>query len=1136
MSTTVQSMDSVKLKRKNSSVSTVSSTTSSTNNSRATSINRDSRFGYKGPVVDLMNKSVSNTLQPIVSDIPTKRRRTRHSIQHNENIDTSNSNDVNVQSTNNSTSKTQFHIPDPIVQSMIHELFTDEFNDELIRAQKLKITAAKFAYKELTAQQAAHITTLKNILKQLQHKHTLLIDGTLTVESNLIHEINNNINKAQNTADQVNGLIEQINYANKTILQLKSDKSLVESALHILQQQHSAVSVTIDNKQAEIDMIEQQLAVIRADSELLISKLDEKESEVELHKATITSLEHDYQSLVAELSDTQTDKLDVNKQLESTQLQLQHTNDELHRSTNSHNELQAQYNTLHTEFSKLKSSHTQLQLQLSDVQNELTQLTDKYNSTLASNRQYELDIKQLNQSIEHMKSVHQSELTRYNEKLESNQQNIQLKVQYEIQSKLDQIDSLQRERDLIKHSYDEMKSSVDSIKLDNTTLHKEISRYEQQLISYDSDKQVLQRQLAVMETTLENKQNELKHVLTTFDRSTNMAESNAVAVRQEKQLLEQKYDTVNNAKYELEKQSRELNELNNSIRHELSQANESIDKLKSTELSLTQLLDEQKSKFLIQEQLLKDQLNVLQTTTQSTIESLQSCNQKLQLQYDTATEQITTLTAELCNFKKHCNVSNEQQLNEMVRVSMEVDRLRHQLGDQANLSDKLNECEIKLKQTLDKLATVERDRRLLHNQVQELRGNVRVMIRIRPMGSNDSDQSAAAAAVQSSCVDTFSDGKRLKITTDKNDVKTFGFDNVFSQSTTQLEIFDEVSQLIQSALDGYNVCLFSYGQTGSGKTYTMQGTSAGESRGIIPRSVELIIERVHELRSEGWLYDIEASMLEIYNENVRDLLGKHSLADTDNQHENLEIKRDPVTNASLVQHLTKISISSVQDVATLITMANKQRATAKTDMNERSSRSHSVFTLYLVGHNSQLNLKVNSTLNLVDLAGSERLSRTGTGNDSTRLKETQSINKSLSALADIFNAIQQHNKHIPFRNSKLTYLLEPCFSGDGKTLMIVNLSPTIASSNESLCSLRFASQVNQCELGKPSKNKKLLNSNTSTATSEYSDDTDMNHDLPPVLSRPNSSSTQAPSSAKKLASKSSSASSTSRIAQLSGRK
>lgn len=181
-----------------------------------------------------------------------------------------------------------------------------------------------------------------------------------------------------------------------------------------------------------------------------------------------------------------------------------------------------------------------------------------------------------------------------------------------------------------------------------------------------------------------------------------------------------------------------------------------------------------------------------------------------------------------------------------------------------------------------------------------------------------------------------------------------------------------------------------------------------------------------------------------------------------------EIKKDANGNV-FVSDATMIAIdpNDSNQLDEIMQLAARHRSVGHTSMNAQSSRSHSIFTLHLKARNSAEGIVLKGALNLVDLAGSERLDRSGaTG---ARMKETLAINKSLSSLTDVFVAIANKQAHIPYRNSKLTHLLQPCLSGDGKALMMVNLSPTYESYFESLCSLRFASQVNQCELGKPKR-------------------------------------------------------------------
>jgi len=394
-----------------------------------------------------------------------------------------------------------------------------------------------------------------------------------------------------------------------------------------------------------------------------------------------------------------------------------------------------------------------------------------------------------------------------------------------------------------------------------------------------------------------------------------------------------------------------------------------------------------------------------------------------------------------------------EELVAMARQNGEMDGLKHRLAAQASdHSRALAEAQARIAALEEEVRDGETVRRKMHNTIQELRGNVRVFARVRPFLPGDHADDAAAPVIQ-----VRPDGASLRIDNsgDRGETHSFTFDKAFPPSVGQEAVFTEVSEFVQSALDGYQVCLFSYGQTGSGKTHTMQGGRDGHMRGIIPRAIEQVGLYKAAQEVQGWEYTMHVTFVEIYNETIRDLL-----RGTSKQAGVLDI-RTTKEGQMTIPGVTRMQVDPANGAAIdgIMEIAARHRAVSSTDMNAESSRSHSIFTLHLDGVNSSLQTSLSGALNLVDLAGSERLSRSGATGD--RMKETQAINKSLSCLTDVFMAISNKQSHIPFRNSKLTHLLSPCLSGDGKTLMMVNLSPTEASAFESICSLRFASTVSK---------------------------------------------------------------------------
>lgn len=368
---------------------------------------------------------------------------------------------------------------------------------------------------------------------------------------------------------------------------------------------------------------------------------------------------------------------------------------------------------------------------------------------------------------------------------------------------------------------------------------------------------------------------------------------------------------------------------------------------------------------------------------------------------------------------------------------------------------------------LDKLRQEETRRRKLFNQVQELKGNIRVFCRVRPALEEAED-----ATAQMTFPDETGESKELvvmgaettsalgKVSQAKN---AFSFDRVFAPSSHNPEIFDEISQLVQSALDGYNVCIFCYGQTGSGKTFTMSSPTDG----MIPLAVHQIFSTVHELHDKGWSYQLEGSFVEVYNENLNDLLGRA---------EDLDKKKMTILHdkgSTTITDVEKIPLDSAETIGALLARAAKNRSVAATKANERSSRSHSIFILTMLGTNRVTGETSRGTLNLVDLAGSERLAHSQA--EGARLKETQNINRSLSCLGDVISALGSRGDggHVPYRNSKLTYLLQNSLGGNSKTLMMVMVSSMREHLGETLGSLRFATKVHHTHIGTAKKSTKV---------------------------------------------------------------
>ncbi|XP_030590421.1 kinesin-like protein KIF3B isoform X5 [Archocentrus centrarchus] len=340
--------------------------------------------------------------------------------------------------------------------------------------------------------------------------------------------------------------------------------------------------------------------------------------------------------------------------------------------------------------------------------------------------------------------------------------------------------------------------------------------------------------------------------------------------------------------------------------------------------------------------------------------------------------------------------------------------------------------------------------------------SVKVVVRCRPM--NEKEQAAKYERVISVDVKLGQIIVRNPRESSGNELpKVFTFDAVYDWNSKQIDLYDETFRpLVDSVLLGFNGTIFAYGQTGTGKTYTMEGVRNDlEKRGVIPNSFEHIF--THISRSQNQQYLVRASYLEIYQEEIRDLLSQDQLC-------RLELRERPDTGV-YVKDLSSFVTKSVKEIEHVMNVGNKNRSVGATNMNEHSSRSHAIFVITVecseLGVDGENHIRVGK-LNLVDLAGSERQTKTGAQGE--RLKEATKINLSLSALGNVISAlVDGRSSHIPYRDSKLTRLLQDSLGGNARTVMVANIGPASYNVEETLTTLRYSNRA------KNIKNKPRIN-------------------------------------------------------------
>ncbi|KAM4522245.1 kinesin-like protein KIF25 [Odontesthes bonariensis] len=524
----------------------------------------------------------------------------------------------------------------------------------------------------------------------------------------------------------------------------------------------------------------------------------------------------------------------------------------------------------------------------------------------------------------------------------------------------------------------------------------------------------------------------------------------------------------------------------------------------------------------------------------------QSALLKLHSQVQALKQDLSEMFAAYVSFASEFE-EQSKLLREKVEQATSCLNGRH--GDELeDLQARVAALEHSLEEERERCRAERQRRKELHNALVELRGNIRVHCRVRPVLSFDHVQPSGCGSGPASSeevVHTISDDT-VMVNCLRTGIpvqhKMFEFERVHGPEDSQDAVFKEIKSLLTSLLDGYNVCITAYGQTGSGKTHTMMGSQALEEhsgmqqefqQGIIPKAAAEVFRLISEKPPES--HSVEVSVMEVYNNEVYDLLAKDEQGNAAGQ------RRDIITTSSGASQVTSLTYEPVCDASEVMQIINgilKLRAHSPTLVHRDSSRSHLIVTLTIsskslnalaLAHRLQSAKKdmqrsthkecwsprcrranpaarhspdkmfaspasspcpspcfspcpspkhsisqapFRTKLQLVDLAGSECVGMTG--GSGAALWEVSCINRSLSALSDVLGALAEQRPHIPYRNSKLTHLLQDAIGGDAKLLVMLCVSPTQRFITESLQSLAFGTRARQVQKERPQRRTNAL--------------------------------------------------------------
>ncbi|XP_021300888.1 kinesin-like protein KIN-14E isoform X1 [Herrania umbratica] len=572
---------------------------------------------------------------------------------------------------------------------------------------------------------------------------------------------------------------------------------------------------------------------------------------------------------------------------------------------------------------------------------------------------------------------------------------------------------------------------------------------------HEKQKQELktQEELECLKNALRKEKEDLMEVMCDRDRIRSLCEEKDTALQAA--LLEKKAMEVRLAKLSnLASENNAEGDTGGTINQSVQKLQDEL-KLRTGELHIA----EEKAKRLTNEKVIleqkisglerkkDDEVKILKKSLEQECKALKLQVSELEKKLEGVTKELavaeSTLAIRNADFAALQN--NLKELEELREMKEDIDRKNEQTAAILKMQGaQLAELEVlyKEEQVL---------RKRYFNTIEDMKGKVRVFCRVRPLNEKEMVEKERKVLTG---LDEFTVEHPWK----DDKIKQHMYDRVYDDNATQEDVFGDTRYLVQSAVDGYNVCIFAYGQTGSGKTFTIYGSDSNP--GLTPRAIAELF-KILRRDSNKFSFSLKAYMVELYQDTLVDLLLPKNA-----KRLKLDIKKDPKGMVA-VENAAVMPISTFEELKSIIHRGSERRHISGTQMNEESSRSHLILSIVIESTNLQTQSVARGKLSFVDLAGSERVKKSGSVGD--QLKEAQSINKSLSALGDVISALSSGSQHIPYRNHKLTMLMSDSLGGNAKTLMFVNVSPAESNLDETYNSLTYASRVRSI-VNDPSKN------------------------------------------------------------------